>query len=516
MIKQRIVTVKTTTATLTLAEMGDILCNSATAFTVTLPTGSKGLWYQIHNIGAGVISISTGTVLTTLEQYESAIVLYNTASSAWTYSKGGGGGLGTVEIVTADTTSSLSADDSGALVLSTPTGAITLSLPTLEAGLNYIIKNLSADQTVTVKGAEHSGGFDSDAKVLLHFNGDDASTTFTDETGKTWTPVSNAQLDTAQQKFGTASLLLDGTDDYIYSADSDDFYLGTGNFTIDMWIRVTAVSGLQCVFSQSTDANNYVMFYVDGANMTFYAMVSGSAIAYYGFSTGFSINTWYHVALVRNGTDLKLYKNGTAVTRTINVAISTSSIPNFTRDPCIGVLDRGGTLSRYFGGWIDEYRFSKGIARWTANFTAPTEEYAGVYYDEIDGSQSGVALTSLQALKVICDGTDWWVIHPTLHKLLSAWHDDTLADSVVAGDLLIGNATPKWARLAKGTAGYALIMGASLPAWTDLAATYVKFTDTPPVASNSSGTPVTIAWDASYFYICTATDTWIRIALTAW
>ena len=515
MIRQRKVTVKTTTATLTIAEMGDILCNSLTAFTVTLPTGSSGLWYQIHNVGTGVISISSGTVLTTLNQYESATVLYDTAASAWTYSKGGGG-TSEVDIVTADTTSSLLADDSSALVLSTPTGPITLSLPTMAEGLNYIIRNLSADQIVTVRGAEQSGGFDSYAKALLHFNGDDASTTFTDESGKTWTASGNAQLDTAQKEFGSASLLLDGTDDYITSADSDDFYFGAGNFTIDMWIRVTTVTGLQCVFSQSTDANNFIMFYVDGANMTFYCMASSAAVAYYGFTTAFSVNTWYHVALVRNGTDVKVYKNGTAVTRTSTVAISTSSIPNFTRDAYIGIRDRGGTLDRPFAGWIDEYRISKGIARWTANFTAPTSEYVATTYDELDGSQTGIALTTQQCLRVICDGTEWWSVHPSLHDLLSLWHSDTLADSVAAGDILIGNATPKWARLAKGTEGYALLMGAALPAWTNLASTYVKFTDTPPVAANSAGTPTTIAWDASYLYVCTATDTWIRIALTAW
>lgn len=54
---------------------------------------------------------------------------------------------------------------------------------------------------------------------------------------------------------------------------------------------------------------------------------------------------------------------------------------------------------------------------------------------------------------------------PTAHNLLSSSHGDTLSASAVAGDIIIANATPKWSRLAKGTRGYHLVMGASLPAW---------------------------------------------------
>jgi hypothetical protein len=224
------------------------------------------------------------------------------------------------------------------------------------------------------------------------------------------------------------------------------------------------------------------MFYVDGANMTFYCMSSGVALAYYGFTTAFSVNTWYHVALVRNGTDVKVYKNGTAVTRTVTVAISTASLPNFTRTAYIGMRDRGGTLDRPFSGWIDEYRFSKGIARWTANFTVPITEYSTSVYDELDNSQTGIALTTQQSLRVICDGTEWWSVHPSIHDLLSLWHSDTLADSVAAGDILIGNATPKWARLAKGTALYVLAMNSdgTLPEWVEVTGSGKVVRDTSP------------------------------------
>jgi len=53
----------------------------------------------------------------------------------------------------------------------------------------------------------------------------------------------------------------------------------------------------------------------------------------------------------------------------------------------------------------------------------------------------------------------------TSHEILSATHSDSLAASVVRGDIIVGNSTPKWARLAKGAQYRALLMGADDPAW---------------------------------------------------
>lgn len=96
---------------------------------------------------------------------------------------------------------------------------------------------------------------DSYTKALLHFNGIDTSTTFRDESGKTWTGGGTAQLDTAQKKLGTASLLLDGNSDYISTPDHADFDVGSGDFTIDFWVRFNAIPGQQetiAFFSQRT------------------------------------------------------------------------------------------------------------------------------------------------------------------------------------------------------------------------------------------------------------------------
>lgn len=80
---------------------------------------------------------------------------------------------------------------------------------------------------------------DTYTKLLLHCDGTDGSTTFSDNgvTGHTVTANGNAQIDTAQSKFGNASGLFDGTGDYLTIPDHADWNFGTGNFTIDAWIR---------------------------------------------------------------------------------------------------------------------------------------------------------------------------------------------------------------------------------------------------------------------------------------
>ncbi len=78
--------------------------------------------------------------------------------------------------------------------------------------------------------------------------------------------------------------------------------------------------------------------------------------------------------------------------------------------------------------------------------------------------------TATHVLTMGADEPGWAEIPTQTSKLLSTTHTDTLADDVVRGDLIVGNATPKWARLAKGTSGYVLTMGADDPAWTDLTA----------------------------------------------
>jgi len=222
---------------------------------------------------------------------------------------------------------------------------------------------------------------DSYAKSLLHMNGTDGSTTFTDSAAggtHSWTARGNAQIDTAQSKFGGASGLFDGTGDYIDTPDSADWAMGSGDFTVDFWVKRGAIGTKQFIDGQSNSggANSSI-----GWHFRFNANNTVSFFAFYGSncavatSTGTitDTTTWHHIAGVRNGTgtgNLKLYIDG------INDGTSNLGSNSLNDSPYVLAIGRLGLYNgAYFNGWIDEYRVSKGIARWTANFTPPTDEY---------------------------------------------------------------------------------------------------------------------------------------------
>ncbi len=206
-------------------------------------------------------------------------------------------------------------------------------------------------------------------KLLLRCNGNDESPDFPDDSisNHNVTAEGNAQVDTAQKKFGTGSGLLDGTGDYLTIPDSDDWHFGTGDFTVDCWIRFSSLTGTQGIWKQAADANNHVGLQWNGAAWGFYIIDSASALFALTGNDSISVDTWYHVAVVRNGDVWSIYRDG------VLKASATDSVayPDRSEAFQIGALGSG----YYFSGHIDEFRVSKGIARWTEPFTPPTAEY---------------------------------------------------------------------------------------------------------------------------------------------
>lgn len=217
-------------------------------------------------------------------------------------------------------------------------------------------------------------------KLLLHFDGADAATGIIDDKGHTFTAAGNAQLDTAQAKFGNSSLLLDGTGDWVSVADSADFNLGAGDFTIDFWFNCNAAGGTteslagQCDAAGAATSTSF-RIQRNTSNVINAFVCSGSTFFTVTGTTQFtsSVNTgWHHVALVRNGSDLKLFIDGTQEGSTTAIAATVNDSASELR---VG-MDHAGTADPWTG-WIDEFRMHVGVALWTANFTPPTEP-AGV------------------------------------------------------------------------------------------------------------------------------------------
>jgi hypothetical protein len=227
-------------------------------------------------------------------------------------------------------------------------------------------------------------------KLLLHCDGSDAGTTFTDGLGHTFSRGGDAQTSTASKKFGTASLLLDGTGDYIYTADSDDFYFGSEDFTIDFWAYFSSFPDEAGIMCQGDHATNWaITVYSSYVKLK----INGSDII---SRTGLSLatNAWMHFAFVRNGNNWYLFIDGTMVG---DVTSSSSSMPNIASNLEIGRYKYSSVLWLYANARLDEIRISKGIARWTNTFTPPTSPYILTSYSLRikfpDGTEKTVTLT---------------------------------------------------------------------------------------------------------------------------
>jgi hypothetical protein len=213
---------------------------------------------------------------------------------------------------------------------------------------------------------------DSYSKALLHMNGSDGSTTFTDESGKTWTAVSSAQIDTAQSVFGGASALFDGDNDKITSGDHDDWWLDNGSnsnlWTLDCWFKLSATGGTYGIMGQHKDDSNRWSVVLVGASNLLRFSFSNAGADHNIDKTWVQDTDWHHLAIVKNGTAGYMHFLGGA-------QISTTATDTTPMDNYAGDIKIGSGHTYFFPGWIDEVRISKGIARWTANFYPPSSAY---------------------------------------------------------------------------------------------------------------------------------------------
>jgi hypothetical protein len=185
-------------------------------------------------------------------------------------------------------------------------------------------------------------------------------------TAKTVTVEGDAQVSTAQSKFSGASASFDGTGDFLIVSDVSDMAWGSNNFTIELYFRLNNTTGNKVLLDNrpSGVTGNYQMIWVEGSTLRYSAGGNNARI-----STTVSANTWYHVAVSRSGTDTKMFLDGTQVGSTFTDTISYLS-PTTLR---LGISQNAGTNP--LNGYIDEVRISN-TARYTANFTAPTEPFA--------------------------------------------------------------------------------------------------------------------------------------------
>jgi len=184
----------------------------------------------------------------------------------------------------------------------------------------------------------------------------------------------DAKISTTQSKFGGSSMAFDGTGDYLASPDNLTLGFGSGAFTVEGWIYLNNTSGTKgIVFGRGSNSFGFrvgqsYLGNVNGLNI----VKSGVAdLDYCAFT--FVTNTWYHVAVVRSGTTIYFFVNGTQQT-TLGSGAGSFNYVNPTSGYYIGC---NNDTNEQFAGYIDDLRVTKGLARYTTNFTPPTAAFNG-------------------------------------------------------------------------------------------------------------------------------------------
>jgi hypothetical protein len=212
--------------------------------------------------------------------------------------------------------------------------------------------------------------------LLLHFSGSNGSTTFIDNSPNnlTVTSYNGAAVSTVQSKFGGASLLLDGTNDYLSTTHRTNFNVGANDFTIEAWVYTSTISE-QVIFGANRNYDGVGAFMLNlnyTGKVRFFCMYSSGIVLDYNVGTGtISDSTWHHIAVTRNGSSLRIFIDGIQ-TGTTNTTLGSAAIDNAIADYRVGSSTDGYS---YFNGYIDELRVTKGVARYTANFTPQTSEF---------------------------------------------------------------------------------------------------------------------------------------------
>jgi len=183
--------------------------------------------------------------------------------------------------------------------------------------------------------------------------------------------VGNAQISTSVVKYGSGSMYFDGTGDTLQIAPSvNALPINGNNFTIEFWYRFAVVPGTQYFYTQRYDGNNYIFIYATSTGWvfdTFSNAVQGPKITSSTITP--DATNWHHFALVYLNGTYTMYVDGVSVGSQANSSVL-STLNGYIPTIPVYIASRAN-IDSYVNGYIDDLRITKGIARYTANFTPP-------------------------------------------------------------------------------------------------------------------------------------------------
>lgn len=389
-----------------------VVSNTGGAAATTPVIGTTGTGYSAgHNCGASLAAGSTCTINVTFaptaaQNYPGSLSIAYAGLSTQTISLNG---AGTITPSFSISTSSLAygtvntGSSSALSVVVTNNGNVALSTPALSAsGSGYSAAHncpstfaIGASCTLTVTltptaSQAYNGTFSvnfagqtaktgtmagtglvvdnnaSSVKLLLHFDGN-----ATDASGlNSLTAVGSATTSTVQKKFGTAAASFTTNNSYYSIPDTDSLAL-SGDFTVEAWVYMNGnTNSIQSVVNQRSNmgGSQFNVVY-QGGKYYQWSWIDGTHMITYGAGIPLNANTWYHLAWVRSGTSFKTFVNGT-----LNLSSTFAGTPVNLVAPITVGGDAAG-YGQQFYGYIDEVRVTKGVARYSTSFTAPTAAF---------------------------------------------------------------------------------------------------------------------------------------------
>jgi len=234
---------------------------------------------------------------------------------------------------------------------------------------NHYDPTLFFDDNTAVVASQ--GGIDQYTKLMLHMDGSNGGTTFTDSeiTPKTITPTSTT-TSTAQVKFGTASGLFNGTTSFL-TVDSD--FISTGNinslFSVDFWCFLNSTASRMAVVYQNNGqrAGDLIIDISSASVRAIRYTGTGTNVKFASATATISTGAWHHIYIGwQAGGSIYFALDG--VIESIVQSSTTFSVPS-------SAIRIGNDSQVFYNGYMDELRVSDGINRWTSNFIPPTSAY---------------------------------------------------------------------------------------------------------------------------------------------
>jgi hypothetical protein len=221
--------------------------------------------------------------------------------------------------------------------------------------------------------ATTGGGGDpywSNVSYLLVGNGANGTTTNIKDSSSnnlTTTITGHTVISTAKSKYGSGSVLFDGAGDYLQVTNDSVLQFGSQNFTIEGWYYAITANVDSVIICKWSASNTHEWFLANvGGVLGFYWSTTGSSFSSIG-SGAMPISGWNYITVVRNGNTISLYKNGV-----LNASATVTS-PLYVGSAPVTIGTNGEVPSGWtFNGYLYDIRLTKGVARYTSNFTPPT------------------------------------------------------------------------------------------------------------------------------------------------